>query len=67
MEWTIISCGPIFRLKRQTSDTWKSVQLRCSEESSNRSPWENNHKSELVKPILMKPMVLDQEHTRIPL
>ena len=41
------------------------VQLRCSEQSCNRSPWENNHKSQLVKPILMKPMVLDQGHMRL--
>ena len=39
---------------------WKVVQLRCSEQSCNRSPWEKDHKSQLVKPILMKPMVLDQ-------
>ena len=40
--------------------TWQAVQLSCSEESCNRSPWEKDHKSQLVKPILMKPMVLEQ-------
>ena len=28
------------------------------------SPWENYHKSQLVKPILIKPVVLDQGHAR---
>ena len=27
---------------------------------------ENTHKSQLVKPILMKPVVLDQGHARLP-
>ena len=30
------------------------VQVHWSEESCNRSPWENDHKSQLVKPILIK-------------
>ena len=30
------------------------------------SPWKTDHRSQLVKPILMKPMVLEQGHVRIP-
>ena len=45
---------------------WHSVQLHCDEQSCNRSPWENDHKSQLVKPILMKPMVLEQGQVRRP-
>ena len=45
---------------------WHAVQLRCSEQSCNRSPWEKDHKSQMVKPILMKPAMLDQGHARLP-
>ena len=45
---------------------WHAVQLRCFEQSYNRSPWEKDHKSQLVKQILMKPMVLDQGHVILP-
>ena len=44
---------------------WQSIQIRCSEQSCNKSPWENDHKSQLVKPILMKLMVLEQRLDRI--
>ena len=47
-------------------DTWKSVQIRYAEQSWNKSPWKNAHKSQLVKPILVKPMVLEREQTRLP-
>ena len=58
--------GSNFRTKRWHNDTRQAVQLCCSEQSYNRSPWENDHKSQLVKPILMKPMVLDQGYARLP-
>ena len=58
--------GPNFRLRRWTSDTCHAIQLRCFEQSCNRSPWEKDHKTQMVKPILMKPMVLDQIHVRFP-
>ena len=53
-------------LQKGHSDTWHAVQLHCSEQSSNRSPWEKDHKSKMVKQILMKPMGLDQGHARLP-
>ena len=59
-------CGLKFRLRGWTSDTWQAVQLHYSEQSCNRSPWEKDHKSQMVKPILMKPMVLDPGHPRLP-
>ena len=31
-----------------------------------RSSWEKDHKSKMVKPILIKPMLLDQGHARLP-
>ena len=34
--------------------------------SCNRSPWEKDHKSQMVKQILMKTAVLDQGHVRLP-
>ena len=37
-----------------------------NEQSCNRSPRENDHKSQLVRPILMKPMVLEHGHVRLP-
>ena len=55
-------CGPNFRTRRWNSDMWQAIQLHCFEQSCNRSPWENDHKYQLVKPILMKPMVLDERH-----
>ena len=58
--------GMNFRTRRGNRDTWHAVQLRCSEQSCNRSPWEKDHKSQMVKPIMMKPMVLDQGHERLP-
>ena len=48
------------------SDTWQSVQLRCYEQSCNRSPWEKDHKSQLVKKILIETMVFDQGHVSLP-
>ena len=59
-------CGKIFRSLSWNSDMWQSVQLRYVEQAWNKSPWENDHKSQLVKPILMKPMVFEKEHARIP-
>ena len=53
-------CGQIFRPKILNSDMWKSIQLPYPQQFGNRSPWENNHKYQLVKPILMKPMFLEQ-------
>ena len=44
---------------------WHAVQLHYSEQSCNRSPWEKDHKSQMVKPIMMKPVVLDQGHARL--
>ena len=44
---------------------WHAVQLRCSEQTCNRSPWEKDPKSQMVKPILMKPVVLDQGHAML--
>ena len=46
--------------RKMTSDMWHAVQLRYSEQSYNRSPWEKDHKSQMVKQILMKPNFLDQ-------
>ena len=43
----------------ENSDTWQSVQVHYVEQSWNKSPWENAHKSQLVKPILLKPIVLE--------
>ena len=59
-------CAPNFRTWRWTSDTWHAIQLSYSEQSCNRSPWEKAHKSQMVKPNLMKLMVLDQGHARLP-
>ena len=59
-------CGPNFWTWRWTSDMWHVVELCCSEQSCNRSPWEKDHKSQMVKPILMKPVMLDQGHARLP-
>ena len=64
MEFTFI--GPNIRLREWSSDTWHAVQLRCYEQFYNRSPWEKDNKSQMVKPILMKPTVLDQEHAILP-
>ena len=58
--------GPKFILIRLASDMWQSIQLCYSEQSYNRSPWENDPKYKMVKEILMKPMVLDQGHARLP-
>ena len=59
-------CGTNFRTLRSTNDMWHAIQLHYSEQSYNRSPWENDHKSKLVKPILMKPIVLEQGQMRLP-
>ena len=59
-------CGKSFRPRRWNNDTWKSVQVRYVEQSSNRSPWENSNKSQLVKPILLKPTVLERGQSRLP-
>ena len=58
--------GMNIRLRRWTSDTCHAVQLLCSEHSCNMSPWENDPKSKMVKPILIKPIMLDQGHARLP-
>ena len=58
--------GMNIRLRRLTSDTWHAIQLRCFEQSCNRSPWEKDHKSQMVKPIMMKLVVFDQEHSMLP-
>ena len=53
-------------LIRSTSDMWHAIKLHCSEQSFNRSPWEKDHKSQMVKPIMMKPVVEDQGQARLP-
>ena len=57
MEYNLFD--PSFRPRRGNNDMWQSVQLCCFEQSCNRSPWENDHKSKFVKPHLLKPMVWD--------
>ena len=47
-------------------DMWKSIQVLYSEEFWNRSPWENSHKSQLVKSILLKNAVLERGQMRLP-
>ena len=45
---------------------WHAVQLRYFEQSCDRSPWEKDHQSQMLKQILIKPMVLDPGHARLP-
>ena len=59
-------CGKSFKPRRWKKDTWKFVQVFYAKQSWNRSPWENSHKSQLVKPILLKPAVLERGQTSLP-
>ena len=45
---------------------WQSIQVRYAEQSPKTSPWEKDHKYQLVTPILIKSMVFEQGHVRIP-
>ena len=45
---------------------WHAVQIRYSEQSCNKSPWEKDHKSQMMKQILIKHVLLDQRHARLP-
>ena len=65
IEWTLISMVRFLDSEAESVTCSSPYNIAVPEQSCNMSPWENDHKSQLVKPILMKPIVLDEGHVRL--
>ena len=59
-EWNLISVVRISDSEDEPVTRGMPYNFSILNSLVNRSPWEKDHKSQIVKPILMKPMVLDQ-------